>query len=91
VHVLHHDPQGFPGDGPPGLRALLYDLRAEPAGAAATRAWERPARDARTFRRARPHGARDDDRELRDSLRRAIANEQFELAASIRDKIKGIE
>jgi protein arginine kinase activator len=29
--------------------------------------------------------------ELRDRLRRAIANEEFELAASIRDKIKGIE
>jgi protein arginine kinase activator len=29
--------------------------------------------------------------ELRDRLRRAIANEEFELAASIRDKIKVIE
>ncbi|MGQ0648162.1 MAG: UvrB/UvrC motif-containing protein [Gemmatimonadaceae bacterium] len=29
--------------------------------------------------------------ELRDRLRRAIANEEFELAASIRDKIKGFE
>lgn len=29
--------------------------------------------------------------ELRDRLRRAIANEEFEVAASLRDKIKGIE
>jgi protein arginine kinase activator len=29
--------------------------------------------------------------ELRDRLRRAIDNEEFELAASLRDKIKGLE
>jgi protein-arginine kinase activator protein McsA len=29
--------------------------------------------------------------ELRDRLRRAIDNEEFELAASLRDKIKGME
>ena len=30
-------------------------------------------------------------RELRERLRRAVETEQFELAASIRDQIKGLE
>jgi protein-arginine kinase activator protein McsA len=29
--------------------------------------------------------------ELRDRLRRAIQSEQFELAADIRDKLRGLE
>ena len=43
VRLLRADDEGLSRDGADGMRALLFDVRAEPARAAAAGAWQSPA------------------------------------------------
>ena len=74
VHVLRLDDGGLPGDGPAGVRALLRDVRAEHARAAAAGARQLAAHRAAVSRR-RCREALERAAvlgELRERLRRAI-------------------
>ena len=93
VLVLRADDEGLPRDGPHGLCALLRHVRAEHARAAAARARGSAAhRTSRTMRRrTRCSRRRACSGELRERLRRAIEQEQFEVAAELRDRIRVLE
>ena len=94
LHVLLDDAARISArPGRLGCAHCYDDVRAEPARAAAAGARQLAARrPARTSRRTPELLERSSMLgELRERLRRAIETEQFELAADLRDQIKGLE
>ena len=87
------DDEGLPRDRPNGVRALLHDVRAEHARAAPPRARQPETHGTRVSCHRRTTSLERSSvlGELRERLRRAIEQEQFEVAAELRDRIRVLE